>query len=269
MCCAVLPDLFSRFQPAAPTTTRKDRFRAQPIRQAAIRTGGFDVSGLTRQFTDRIDIGRSLTSDWLNSMRAQPVATTAAPANRTDVVGQPTDAATTRIESIGARVARVERFDPSQPIANIVRFTTAPTSIPSGATVVLYQDDQGVVRGFQPLRATAASTTVVTDASGVLSDEALALRAEIDRVATSVTAFDDTRNELATAQNDLALARAEIANMRAEMTRLQTDTANALAVRDVEITNLRNTTATLSTRVSDVDTLRTNVNVLMRRGPTG
>jgi hypothetical protein len=170
---------------------------------------------------------------------------------------------------VGATVARVERFDPSAGLSNVIRFTRAPTNIPTGSTVILYQDDQGVVRGYEPVRATAASTTVITDTTGVLSDEAIALRAEITRVATTVSAFDDTRSELATARNDLALAQAEIANMRAEMTRLQADTANALAARDVEITNLRNTTATLATRVSDVDTLRTNVNTLMRRGPTG
>jgi hypothetical protein len=269
MCCAVLPDLFSRFQPAAPAASRRDRFRAQPIRHAAIRTRGFDVSTLTRGVTDRFDVGRTITTDWLNSLRAQPVATTTAPAARTDVVGQPTDVATTRIQAVGATVARVERFDPSAGLSNVIRFTRAPTNIPTGSTVILYQDDQGVVRGYEPVRATAASTTVITDTTGVLSDEAIALRAEITRVATTVSAFDDTRSELATARNDLALAQAEIANMRAEMTRLQADTANALAARDVEITNLRNTTATLATRVSDVDTLRTNVNTLMRRGPTG
>jgi hypothetical protein len=269
LCCAVLPDLFSRFQPAAPTANRRDRFRAQPIRHAAVRTRGFDVSTLTRDVRDRFDFGRTLTTNWFDSMRAQPVATTTRPAARTDVVGQPVDVATTRIEAVGATVARIERFDASAGLGNVLRFTRAPTSIPTGTTVILYQDDQGVVRGFEPVRATAASTTVVTGTAGVLSDEAILLREEISRVSESVTAFDDTRTDLASTRSDLLAAQAEIATMRAEIARIETDSANALASRDAEIANLRSTTASLTNRLSDVDTLRSNVNVLMRRGPTG
>lgn len=244
-CCAVLPDLFGRFTPG-PVAGARNRVAAQPIRRASVGLRRFDAAEIVRGVTSRLGFGRDLTVDWLNSERAEPIARVSR-LPQSDIVGQPVATATSRLDAAGAAVAEVRRYDPSVGLDNVLRFTRAPTRIDPGTRLVLYEDDAGIVRGYERVSAAAP-------AAGVPSEDVLALRTEVTRLREGIAAFEVTRAELAT-------TRAELASAREEIARVETGSAAALTARDAEIAALR---ATTDEHLRALDRIRVDLDTLRR-----
>jgi hypothetical protein len=227
-CCSILPDLFARYTPG-PVAGAKNNIASQPIRQASLELRRFDANAMVREVTSRLGLGKNLTFDWLGARRAAPVAKISR-LPQSDVVGQPVTAASSNVAGVGAVVAEVLPYDPSGGFTNVLRLARAPTRIEPGMRLVLYQDDTGIVRGYELARGAGPAAPAPTEEVMVLRAELAAARAEISRVETQATA--------------------------------------ALATRDSEIASLKTTTDTLRTQLRAVDKLRLDVDTLMRRPPT-
>ncbi|MGH7459977.1 MAG: YncE family protein, partial [Longimicrobiales bacterium] len=175
-CCAVLPDIFSRFQPSASISG--NRFDAKALRQGAIASRQINFGSFMQSAMSRLSLGSTLAGDWVKTIPVQPAAMTKRTVVQSDVVGQRVDVVTNRLGSAGVIIAGTARYDAATGPANLLKMAGAPTRIPEGTPVILYHDDDGVVRYYE--KAARAGTT--TPAVMVPGDDAVRLRAELEHM---------------------------------------------------------------------------------------
>jgi hypothetical protein len=151
-CCTVLPQFFSKVKAPEAKVGAANRVKSAPVRKGVTTTQTVDARSLISQWLGELNLTDSILGDAAGSTIAR---FTAGPSTRgvqrADIVDAPTAAATTRLEERGVVVERVEPYDPGR-VANLIDFSRAPSAIPRGAKVTLFEQD-GKVRYYTLSRA--------------------------------------------------------------------------------------------------------------------
>lgn len=283
-CCAVLPDVFGRFEPANTSGRKLSPTRMTMIASLARR---LDPKSLGGFLGDRFDLLGDFTGDWL---KQSEVKTEAAGQSRRDTLGQRTADAKAVIEATGGSVV-VQPYEPGRAILGVFSPGEIPREVRAGEQVILYEDRDGVVRNWAVAKTQPAPVTVdtrriedtekaVREASGQLADtrnEVGELRDTVGRVANeSAAAIDAKDREIAALKAELqkvasdsreatAARERELAALRTDLDKTRRESAEAIATRDRQIEELVTTTRKFETQVRTLDQLRSDVELLKRR----
>jgi hypothetical protein len=236
-CCAVLPDLFARFEPAENAGRKVAPARVAMVTALARR---LDPKSVASVLGDRIDLVSRFTGDWLK----QPgVTTEKAKLDRREMLGQRAETVTARVEEAGGSVV-IEPYEPGRALAGVFNPTEVPARIAAGERVVLYQDKDGIVRSWAIAKAAPATTAPPSVDTRRIEDAEKAVREAADKLTTT---------------------RSEVVALREELQKVQRESTEALASRDREIATLRTESEKLSTEVRTIERLRADVELLKRR----
>lgn len=268
LCCAVLPDLFARFVPES--ATKGTTLNAARLGSAIGLAGRFDTRTLFSGIGSRFDLAGRFAGDWLRAPGAAEKGGRRG-IQRDEVFGQETPGVRERLEQAGATIAGVEPFDPGTALLDVARPRVMPSTVAPGERVVLFQDEQGIVRHWNVVRA-AAPTATTPD-----------LDAGLRRIDDAVRELDTTREQLAgardqiqTLQNELARVEREstaalgtrdrqIEALERELTRVERESASALETRDRTLKALQDSNRKLETELGTLERLRADVELLKRR----
>jgi hypothetical protein len=253
-CCAILPDLFGKFD-ATTVQTANDR-----LSTGALQTGLalFDKAGTASMRANVMSGLKGIGPILGGFLSAKAQEKPAARVDKTDVVGQPVDDARTKLADRGIVVERVEPLDRARGLTNLVRVTTAPTSLPPGTRVTLVEED-GVVRYYATTRpADQADFLALSRALGEAQQAILQRDADLRAVRSDVQAVTRQQAEIAAVATpdkleNIAQLRATLESARAE-----------LAARDQEIAALRDSVAALRTEVANAPTRLTSIEAELR-----
>ena len=209
-CCAVLPDYFRNYQ-AGQKAGATDRLSSEQMVSAKSFIQKINLSNFTSAQLARLSTSRKLATDAVSAavFNAQPTA--AAQIDQSDVVGQQAEVVNQRLTAANIVVDSVQPYDPTAATANITTFLGAPTSLPSGSHVVLYEQN-GVVRYYAlaptPTPAVQSLTTQVQAQQTTLSSLQQSQQAITDQLKT-VTNYEQ---EIAALKTNLsALQQAQTA----------------------------------------------------------
>jgi len=222
-CCAVLPDYFSKFQAGAATT---DRLTSNHIIGAKSFVQGINLGNLASTLLTRLSTTGSFATDSIGSAVFNPRPAAAVEINQSEVVGQQAAVVSQRLAASKIVVDSVQPYDPTAATTNISAFIGAPTSLPPGSHVVLYEQN-GVVRYY----------TLAPKPSPALQN----LSTQVQSQQATLSSLQQSQQLVANQQKTIAAHEQEIASLKTSLSQMQ----QAQATRDQELTTLKNQVQTL------------------------
>ena len=279
-CCAILPDLFRRVRvPGRMEATAaaagggsertrmqegaqvEPRMKAVQMERAVMFTQGLDLSGILETLGGRVDVAKGFAGDWFSS----PVPGVPARQQRQkapepgQVVGQRVEVAQGELQAAGIEVAAVREYDPARGAENLLSFARIGGRVPTGQPLTLYQSE-GVVRYYSVAEREPGRDAEAGRERDVEAGPRPAPTGEPRTPAPVERELDQTREALEE-------TRSEVASLREEMERIRRESAEAVAVRDQELAELRTATETMREEVRSIDALRVDMDRLLRRDP--
>jgi hypothetical protein len=231
LCCAVLPDFFRKYQ-AGQTVGSKDYVTNDQTFNATSFLKGIDLSSIKDAQFARFATSGKLATDSIRAAIFNPQpAEAAVEINQNDVVGQQTEVVNQRLAAAKIVVDSVQPYDPAAAAKNLTTFLGAPTSLPSGSHVVLYEQN-GVVRFYaltpQPTPAVQNLTTQLQAQQATLSD------LETSRQ-TASSSLQQNQQLIDSQQQIIAAHEQEIAALKTSLSEMQ----QAQAARDQDLAALK------------------------------
>jgi hypothetical protein len=190
-CCSVLPRFFAKVKAPEAKTGAANRVKSAHVRKGVTTTQTVDARALISQWLGELNLTESILGDVAGSGLDR---FTAGPSTRgvqrADIVDAPTAAATTRLEERGVVVDRVEAYEPGR-VANLIDFSRAPSAIPPGTKVTLFEQE-GKVRYYALSRepAIAGDARVKADLDA-RDEEVTKLLDRVKRLETQVKRLQD------------------------------------------------------------------------------
>ncbi len=170
-----------------------------------------------------------------------------------DVVGQDTQLAQTKLAAMNIQVDHVEPYDPKPGRAGGRMLTTVPPTLSPGDRLVLYEEN-GRVKYYAKVRDAPAASIEQEDVAR-LSEEVAAVRTEVGEVATLRsevselrTASDQQRTETTGRIDEVRTRVDELAELRAAVAQLRT-----------EVDQRNQTIATLQSELTTVKEAQTQI----------
>lgn len=218
-CCAVLPDLFGRV--VAPRATAYTApAKGFQVRQGVTVAQNTSLSALWGDLIGQVGLGRQVTADWAKTAVIKPQTMTKGTTKYNEVVGKSVTEASSKLEAAKVSVAGVEAYNPAQVTANLRSVAQAPTRIPPGSEVTLFQQD-GVVKYYAVREKTAVSAST-TPSSQITAD------------------IQSLKNSMLEMQALLAQKDAELVSLRGELQAIeQKQTTPQVAEMAAELQELR------------------------------
>jgi hypothetical protein len=267
-CCAVLPDLFGRFEPGR--AGGRTNLGAMRLGSLTTMLGRFDTKSLFNTLGSRADLAGRFAGDWLRAPVDDVPEKGRIP--RDEVFGQQTPQVREKLEQLGATVAGVERYDPGTALLDVARPGALPGKVAPGERVILYEDREGVVRHW----------TVV---KGAVADQpTIDIQDDLRRIDDTVRGLHETRELLTAARTEINTLRAtlsrvetesnaamgtrdrQIESLQTELARVERDSAAALESRDRNLRELQESSRKLESELGTIERLRADVELLKRRG---
>ena len=183
-CCTVLPRFFAKVKAPQATAGAGNRVKSARVRKGVTTTQTVDARALISQWLGDLNLTDAILGDAAGSTFAR---FTAGPSTRGvqrgDIVDAPTATATTHLEERGVVVDRVEPYEPGR-VANVIDFSRAPSAIPPGTKVTLFEQD-GKVRYYALTRepAVAGDVRVREEIDEIKTSHAAELMARDDEIA--------------------------------------------------------------------------------------
>lgn len=239
LCCAVFPNLFSRYRAERSTMNENG------INVAESRVSGEDVeTGLTffRQtnfraiFADqmsKLNVGRSAAQksvgDGLVAWSTAAPEQDAPSVSSAELTGLTTEEAKSRLEEAGVVVESVERYEPRQTARNLARLALAPQKLRAGTRVTLVEKD-GVVRLAEEAPAQVRSLREeVAETRNAVAET----RDAIERTDALQREVGDLRRELAERDKVIAELRESVGQFREHAETLRTLREQVDSIRSV------------------------------------
>jgi hypothetical protein len=218
-CCAVLPDYFSKFQ--AGQERGADRLTSSQIISANSFVQQINLASLAGAQLTKLSTTRTLATDSISAAVFNFKPAAAALVNQGDVVGQQAQVASQRLAAAKIVVDSVQPYDATAAATNVTASLGAPTSLPPGSHVVLYEQN-GVVRYYT---LTPQPTPAVQD-----------LTTQVQAQQVTLSSLEQSHQLVAEQQKAIAAHEQEIASLKTSLSQLQ----QAHAARDQELVTLKN-----------------------------
>jgi hypothetical protein len=228
LACMILPDLFGKYSAPRPAANQRTVIGGEMILQGlaylATNTLRKDVQEKFRQ----INTSRSLATDaiqgrLLRQLRPSQVIV------HSDLVDRPVEDARQKMEAAQVEVARVDEYDPSQGLENVIRFTQAPPVIQPGTRVTLYEE-KGIVRYY----------AVESKEMQTLRDEVEAQKSALEEVQTLKINVSNLQTALTARDQELAALRGQVSTLEARPAGAEVQTASQqVADMHAELQELR------------------------------
>jgi hypothetical protein len=270
-CCALMPELFGRYE-AASVSNANDRMSTGNLQKSIALFDKVSIDSMRTDVLSKLQGINPIVGGYLGERAEEkPEARIV----KSDVVDQPTDVATKKLQDRGVIVDRVEPIDKSRGFQNIVAATAAPTNLPPGTRVTLIEED-GIVRYYATTR--PADTAEIQTLQRTVGEAQRALLqrdaeltevrrnlAEVTRVQSELVAVvtPERLTEIEGLRSSLDAARLELGTRDQQITTLQ-ETVNGLRT---EIANAPARVASLEAELTELREFRTTVNEFMRRRP--
>jgi Family of unknown function (DUF6519) len=222
-CCAVLPDYFSKFQAGAATT---DRLTSNQIVSAKSYIQQINLGSLAGSLLSKLSTSGKLATDSISAAIFNPKPAAAAQINQSEVVGQQVQVVSQRLATAKIVVDSVQPYDPTAAATNVAAFLGAPTSLPAGSHVVLYEQN-GVVRYY----------TLAPKLSPAVQN----LTTQVQTQQATLTSLQQSQQVIAAQQQTIAAHELEITSLKTSLSAVE----QAQAARDLEFTTLKNQVQTL------------------------
>ncbi len=230
-CCMVLPDRFSQYQAGVQSPGSTDRVSAEQYVNARKYVQQFNLGSLVTSQTTKLSTAGKLAGSSLNNVIFTSRAAVAAQIDQTEIVNQQSTAVTQRFAAANITVDAVEPYDPTAVASNITAALGAPTSIPAGSHVVLYEQN-GVVKYYAlSPKLTVAEQSLTTDVNSQQATLATLGQAQ----QTTLSSLTQAQQLIAGQQTTIKAHEQEIAGLHTTLTSLQ----KAQATRDQEFTLLQ------------------------------
>jgi hypothetical protein len=270
-CCAIMPELFGKYE-AGSVSRANDRLSTGNLQQGIALFDTVSIDSLRSGVMSRLTGVNPIVGGFVE---ARAEAKPDVRITKSDVVDQPTDVATKKLEDRGVIVDRIEPFDKTRGFQNIVAATAAPTNLAPGTRVTLIEED-GIVRYYATTR--AADTTEIQTLQRSVGEAQRALMQrdaelaevrknldEVTRVQSELTAVvtPERLMEINELRNSLDAARRQLSEREQQITSLQT-TVDGLRT---EIADAPARVASLETELIELRQFRVTVNEFMRRRP--
>lgn len=262
VCCAVLPDLFENVNIGGKERTGVN-VKGTQVKYGFANVNMAQFSTMFNQRKAQASVIQSLAGDWFSNISKKQVATPERKVRQDSIVDKPVDEVQTKFQRANIEVVSVEEYNPVGGIANLRKFTTAPTNLKENQRVILYQEN-GKVKYY-----------AVADKGPVeVEDLRTKVNLQEGKIAEA-TKLQEQRLSEATKLQDEKLAEAqktreaEIAELRkqqeariAELTKAQSDKiaeANVLQEQKItEVTKLQDEklAEALKTREAEIAEIR-------------
>ncbi len=218
-CCAVLPDYFRNYQ-AGEKAGSIDRLSSDQMISAKNFAQNINLSSFAGAQMARLSTSRKLATDAMSAavFNYQPAA--AAQIDQNDLVGQQTEVANQRLAAANIVVDSVQPYNPTAVTTNITTFLGAPTTVPSGSHVVLYEQN-GVVRYY---------ALTPTPAPAVQN-----LTTQIQAQQTALSSLQQSQQVIANQLGTITNYEQEIAALKTSLSAMQ----QAQTARDQDLADLK------------------------------
>ena len=147
---------------------------------------------------------------------------------QSDIVGKSVNSAKAKLERTGATVTKIEPFDESAGVANVIRAGAAPNRIPPQAEVTLFEEN-GVVKYYR-VDSPRISIAVDRERESIQPDIGVAqpvdaqetitvpgLNARLEEMRSSILKKDNEIERLRVQVNELETARAQVNELETEL----------------------------------------------------
>jgi len=215
-CCAVLPDYFSKYE-AGQKAGANDRVNSNQMMSAKNFMQNINLSSFTGAQLAKLSTSRKLATDAMGAAVFNYQPTEAAQIDQNDVVGQQTEVVNQRLTAANIVVDSVQPYDPTAAAANITTFLGAPTSLPSGSHVVLYEQN-GVVRYY-------ALTPTAAPAVQNLTTQMQAQQTALSSLQQSQQVIADQLGTITNYQQEIAALKTSLSAMQEAQTARDQDLA--------------------------------------------
>jgi len=165
----------------------------------------------------KLSTSRKLATDAMGAAVFNYQPTEAAQIDQNDVVGQQTEVVNQRLTAANIVVDSVQPYDPTAAAANITTFLGAPTSLPSGSHVVLYEQN-GVVRYY-------ALTPAPAPAVQNLTTQMQAQQTALSSLQQSQQVIADQLGTITNYQQEIAALKTSLSAMQEAQTARDQDLA--------------------------------------------
>jgi hypothetical protein len=238
LCCLALPDRISGYQAGVEVPGRNYAVTSDKIISARNYVAKFNLGNLVSSQTTKLGaVSKIAGSSFTNTIfTSQPAV--AVQVDQTEIVNQQSAAVTQRFAAANITVDAVEPYDPSAAGSNITAILGAPTSVPAGSHVVLYEQN-GVVKYY-------TLTPKLTVADQNLTTQVQAQQTTLTSLdkaqQTALTSLAQAQQLIATQQATITSHEQEIASLQSSITALQA----AQTTRDQEFATLQVTVQRLA-----------------------
>lgn len=207
-CCAILPDMFGRYQTAGHKGYNVGVSGYQARQGLAFASSG-KMGGQIRRVMGRLNLAREMAGDWRTAVLSETVSNLFISPLRSEpeiaqeeVGGQPVEKVNKKMADSDINVVGVEKYDPSHGRENLINLSRSPLRLRAGSQVKLYEED-GVVRYAALVDDKTAAKTTETAVAPVVETTKLQERLTIqqDKIAqleTELAALRQFRDEVRT-----------------------------------------------------------------------
>ena len=233
LCCMALPDRFSKYQSGIQNPDRTYSVSSENIVSARNFAQQVNLRTYVSAQSTKLATTSKLAGSSLNNAVFTSRPAVAAQIDQTEIVNQQFTAVTQRFAAANVTVDAVEPYDPTAAASNITAFLGAPTSVPAGSHVVLYEQN-GVVKYYTlSPKLTVAEQTLTTQVQAQQSTLTSLNQAQ----QTTVSSLAQAQQLIASQQASITSHEQEIASLQASLTALQA----AQATRDQQFATLQAT----------------------------
>jgi hypothetical protein len=207
-CCAILPDLFGRYQ------TRGHKgynvgVSGYQARQGLTFASSGEMANEIRQMMGGLNLATAMAGDWSTAVLSETVSSLlgsqkqAAPElTQQEVSGQPLAQVNKKMTANNIEVVGVEKYDPSHGRENLINLSRSPLRLKAGSQVKLYEED-GVVRYAALVEEKTAVRTTETavaaaPATAELQERLTTQQNQIEQLETELQALRLFRDEVRT-----------------------------------------------------------------------
>jgi hypothetical protein len=207
-CCAILPDLFGRYQTRGHKGYNVGVSGYQARQGLTFASSGAMASEI-REMMGGLNLATAMAGDWSTAVLSETVSSLlgsqkqAAPElTQQEVSGQPLAQVNKKMTANNIEVVGVEKYDPSHGRENLINLSRSPLRLKAGSQVKLYEED-GVVRYAALVEEKTAVRTTETavaaaPATAELQERLTTQQNQIEQLETELQALRLFRDEVRT-----------------------------------------------------------------------
>jgi Family of unknown function (DUF6519) len=238
LCCLALPDRISGYQAGVVDPSRNYAVSSDQIISARNYVANFNLTNLVSSQTTKLSTVSKVAGSSISNKIFTGQSAVTAQVDQTEIVNQQSAAVTQRFAAANITVDAVEPYDPSAAGSNITAILGAPTSVPAGSHVVLYEQN-GVVKYYTLTpKLTVAEQNLTTQVQAAQTTLTSLNKAQ----QTTLSSLAQAQQLIASQQATITSHEQEIASLQASITAMQA----AQTTRDQEFATLQATVQRLA-----------------------